>query len=178
MIRLGSSPLLQVLQELREQMLLPYVVTRRNFCNGTMEGIEIPNPTHFADVAGVVVVCFSGLSSQVMGNSDFFNGAFPAEYSNALSGVFDMSIRNGNNDKFEHAVQIGLLGLDFASEGPINRKTGSSYIFNYRYSATGLMGAFTENTGISYQDLTFKLNFPTRKAGTFSIWGIGFTGYE
>lgn len=23
------------------------------------------------------------------------------------------------------------------------------------------------------QDLTFKLNFPTRKAGTFSIWGIG-----
>lgn len=35
------------------------------------------------------------------------------------------------------------------------------------------MGAFTENTGISYQDLTFKLNFPTRKAGTFSIWGIG-----
>ena len=143
------------------------------FLQWKMEGIEIPNPTHFADVAGVGGGLFSGLSSQVMGNSDFFNGAFPAEYSNALSGVFDMSIRNGNNDKFEHAVQIGLLGLDFASEGPINRKTGSSYIFNYRYSATGLMGAFTENTGISYQDLTFKLNFPTRKAGTFSIWGIG-----
>ena len=143
------------------------------FLQWKMEGIEIPNPTHFADVAGVGGGLFSGLSSQVMGNSDFFNGAFPAEYSNALSGVFDMSIRNGNNDKFEHAVQIGLLGLDFASEGPVNRKTGSSYIFNYRYSATGLMGAFTENTGISYQDLTFKLNFPTRKAGTFSIWGIG-----
>lgn len=143
------------------------------FLQWKMEGIEIPNPTHFADVAGVGGGLFSGLSSQVMGNSDFFNGAFPAEYSNALSGVFDMSIRNGNNDKFEHTVQVGLLGLDFASEGPINRKTGSSYIFNYRYSATGLMGAFTENTGISYQDLTFKLNFPTRKAGTFSIWGIG-----
>lgn len=143
------------------------------FLQWKMEGIEIPNPTHFADVAGVGGGLFSGLSSQVMGNSDFFNGAFPAEYSNALSGVFDMSIRNGNNEKFEHTVQIGLLGLDLASEGPINRKTGSSYIFNYRYSATGLMGAFTENTGISYQDLTFKLNFPTRKAGIFSIWGIG-----
>ena len=35
------------------------------------------------------------------------------------------------------------------------------------------MGAFTDNTGISYQDLTFKLNFPTRRAGTFSVWGIG-----
>lgn len=143
------------------------------FSQWKMEGIEIPNPTHFADVAGVGGGLFSGLSSQVMGNSDFFNSAFPAEYSNALSGIFDMSIRNGNNEKFEHVVQIGLLGLDFASEGPINRKTGSSYIFNYRYSTTGLIGAFTENTGISYQDLTFKLNFPTRKAGTFSVWGIG-----
>jgi hypothetical protein len=143
------------------------------FSQWKMEGIEIPNPTHFADVAGVGGGLFSGLSSQVMGNSDFFNSAFPAEYSNALSGVFDMSIRNGNNEKFEHVVQIGLLGLDFASEGPINKKTGSSYIFNYRYSTTGLIGAFTENTGISYQDLTFKLNFPTRKAGTFSVWGIG-----
>lgn len=143
------------------------------FLQWKMEGIEIPNPTHFADVAGIGGGLFSGLSSQVMGNSDFFNGAFPAEYNNALSGVFDLSIRNGNNEKYEHTAQIGLLGVDFASEGPINRKAGSSYIFNYRYSATGLMGAFTDNTGISYQDLTFKLNFPTRRAGTFSVWGIG-----
>lgn len=143
------------------------------FLQWRMEGVEIPNPTHFADITGVGGGLFSGLSSQVMGNSDFFNGAFPAEYNNALSGVFDMSIRNGNNEKYEHAVQIGILGLDLASEGPINKKAGSSYIFNYRYSATGLMGAFTDNIGISYQDLTFKLNFPTRKAGTFSVWGIG-----
>ena len=143
------------------------------FLQWKMEGIEIPNPTHFADVAGIGGGLFSGLSSQVMGNSDFFNGAFPAEYSNALSGIFDMSIRNGNNTTYEHAVQIANLGLDIASEGPINKKTGSSYIFNYRYSTTGLMKAFTDNTGINYQDLTFKLNFPTRKAGTFAIWGIG-----
>lgn len=144
------------------------------FLQWRMEGIEIPNPTHFADVAGIGGGLFSGLSSQVMGNSDFFNGAFPAEYSNALSGIFDMSIRNGNNSTYEHTVQIANLGLDIASEGPINKKTGSSYIFNYRYSTTALMKAFTGNTGgISYQDFTFKLNFPTRKAGTFAIWGIG-----
>ena len=34
----------------------------------------------------------SALSTQVIGNSDFYNGAFPAEYSNALSGVFDMHL--------------------------------------------------------------------------------------
>ncbi|MDR1202806.1 MAG: carboxypeptidase-like regulatory domain-containing protein [Tannerellaceae bacterium] len=143
------------------------------FLQWKLEGIEIPNPTHFADMAGVGGGLFSGLSSQVMGNSDFFTGAFPAEYSNTLAGVFDMSIRKGNNEKHEHTIQIGLLGLDLASEGPISKETNSSYIFNYRYSTTGLMGAFTDNTGISYQDLAFKLNFPTRKAGTFSVWGIG-----
>lgn len=143
------------------------------FLQWRLEGVEIPNPTHFADIAGIGGGLFSGLSSQVMGNSDFLNGAFPAEYSNALSGVFDMSIRNGNNEKQEHAVQIGFLGLNIASEGPINKKAGSSYIFNYRYSDDRLMGIFTGNTGLSYQDLTFKLNFPTRKAGIFSIWGIG-----
>lgn len=144
------------------------------FLQWKMEGIEIPNPTHFADIVGVGGGLFSGLSSQVMGNSDFFNGAFPAEYNNALSGVFDLSIRNGNNTTYEHTVQIANLGLDIASEGPINRKTGSSYIFNYRYSTTGLMAALNNSKNIiSYQDLTFKLNFPTRKAGTFSIWGIG-----
>jgi len=143
------------------------------FLQWRLEGVEVPNPTHFSDMIGVGGGLFSGLSSQLLGNSDFFNGAFPAEYGNALSGVFDLSMRNGNNEHHEHTFQLGLLGLDFSSEGPLSRESGSSYIFNYRYSSAGLMGAFTENTGISYQDLAFKFHFPTRKAGTFSLWAIG-----
>lgn len=143
------------------------------FLQWRLEGVEIPNPTHFADMTELGGGIFTALSSQVMGNSDFFNGAFPAEYSNALSGVFDMSIRNGNNQKYEHTVQLGLLGLDLASEGPINRQKRSSYIVNYRYSATGLISGFIGDLNLKYQDLSFKLNFPTRKSGTFSIWGLG-----
>jgi len=143
------------------------------FSQWKLEGVEIPNPTHFADMIGVGGGLFSALSSQVMGNSDFLNGAFTAEYSNALSGVFDMTLRNGNNEKYEHAFQFGLLGLDFASEGPLSRKNKSSYLFNYRYSATGLAGALAGDINIAYQDFSFKLNVPTRKAGTFSLWGIG-----
>jgi len=138
-----------------------------------LEGVEIPNPSHFADMSGLGGGIFTALSSQVMGNSDFFNGAFPAEYSNALSGVFDMSMRNGNNQKYEHTFQIGLLGLDFASEGPLSKKNKSSYIINYRYSTTGLIGGLIGGLNLKYQDLSFKLNFPTRKAGTFSVWGMG-----
>lgn len=141
------------------------------FTQWRLEGIEIPNPTHFADLSGLGGGFMSALSTQVIGNSDFYNGAFPAEYNNALSGVFDMRMRVGNNQKHEHTFQLGLLGVDLASEGPISRKQGSSYIFNYRFSTTSL--ATGNEANLKYQDLSFKLNFPTKKSGIFSIWGVG-----
>ena len=139
-----------------------------------LEDVEIPNPKHFADLSILGGGILSGLSSLVLGNSDFFTGAFPAEYDNAVSGVFDMKLRNGNNQKIENTFQIGLLGIDFASEGPLTQKHNSSYIFNYRYSTTGLLGdigAVDIDGTLDYQDLNFKLSLPTRKAGVFSIWG-------
>ncbi len=141
------------------------------FTQWRLEGVEIPNPTHFADLSGLGGGFLSALSTQVIGNSDFYNGAFPAEYNNALSGIFDMHLRNGNNQKYEHTFQLGLLGIDLASEGPISKKQGSSYIFNYRFSTTSL--ATGNDINLKYQDLAFKLNFPTKRAGTFSVWGLG-----
>ncbi|WP_455672791.1 carboxypeptidase regulatory-like domain-containing protein [Phocaeicola sp.] len=139
-----------------------------------LEDVEIPNPNHYADIATLGGGILSSLSNHVLGNSDFFTGAFPAEYSNAVSGVFDMRLRNGNNRKNENTVQAGILGIDIASEGPLSKKYHSSYIINYRYSATGLLdrlGMVDLGGTFDYQDLNFKLNFPTQKAGTFSVWG-------
>ena len=143
-----------------------------------MEGVEIPNPNHFADISIMGGGILSSLSSNVLGNSDFFTGAFPAEYNNAVSGVFDVKLRNGNNQKYEHTAQIGTIGFDIASEGPLSRKKSSSYIVNYRYSATGLASnlGLMDMSGqkVDYQDLNMKLNFPTRKAGVFTVWATGF----
>lgn len=140
-----------------------------------MEDVEIPNPNHFADISVLGGGVLSSLSSNILGNSDFFTGAFPAEYGNAVSGVFDMKMRNGNNQKYEHTFQAGILGIDFASEGPLSKKHNASYIINYRYSTTSLLsklgGEVEEGSKINYQDLNFKLNFPTKKAGIFSVWG-------
>ena len=140
-----------------------------------LEDVEIPNPNHFADVASLGGGILSSLSSNVLGNSDFYTSAFPAEYNNAVSGVFDMKLRNGNNKKHQHTLQAGILGLDVASEGPFSKKHNASYIFNYRYSTTGLMNKVSPagdlEQEMDYQDLNFKLNFPTKKAGSFSLWG-------
>lgn len=140
-----------------------------------LEDVEIPNPNHFADVASLGGGVLSSLSSNVLGNSDFYTSAFPAEFNNAVSGIFDMKMRNGNSQKFQHTLQAGVLGLDAASEGPLSRKHNASYLFNYRYSTTGLMNKVSPagdlEQEMDYQDLNFKLNFPTQKAGIFSVWG-------
>ena len=140
-----------------------------------VEGVDIPNPNHFAYV-GTSGGGFTIFSSQVLSNSDFYTAAFPAQYSNAISGVFDMRFRNGNNEKYETAIQAGIEGLELSSEGPFSKSHTSSYLFNYRYSILYFLqyiDPWLKNSLPSFQDLSFKLNFPTPKAGTFSLVGIG-----
>lgn len=138
-----------------------------------LEGVEIPTASHFSNInviGGGFVTIFS---NQLLSNSDFFTGAFAAEYGNALSGVFDMKLRCGNNKKHEFTVQAGVIGLDFAAEGPFVKGKNSSFLFNYRYSTMSLITFLIPSTQVpKYQDFSFKLNFPTQKIGTFSIWGI------
>jgi CarboxypepD_reg-like domain len=153
------------------------IVVRGNSPQGVLwklEGIEIPSPNHFGGL-GSSGSSISMLSSSMLGNSDFYTGAFPAEFGNALSGAFDLKFRDGNKDKREHSFMIGGLGLEAASEGPFKKGGRSSYLVNYRYSTLSLLKSFIELQGVlpEYQDLSFKLNFPTKKAGTFSLFGIG-----
>jgi len=143
-----------------------------------LEGVDIPVPSHFS---GSNVVGGGGLtvfSSQMLANSDFYTGAFPAEYGNATAGVFDMKLRNGNSQVHEYAFQVGVQGIEAAAEGPFSENGTGSYLVNYRYSSMALIFPLLPETNNTdelpiYQDLSFKLNLPAGKAGTFSLWGIG-----
>ncbi|MCG8306124.1 MAG: TonB-dependent receptor [Cytophagales bacterium] len=157
-----------------------FIIVRGNSPKGIqwrLDGIEIPNPNHFAD-EGSTGGAINALNSAMLTNSDFFSGAFPAEYGNAFSGVFDMRLRNGNNENREYAFSAGLLGTDITLEGPIKKGGGASYLVNYRYSTLAILDDLNivefDGVGVSkYQDLSFKLRFPTRNAGTFSFFGLG-----
>jgi hypothetical protein len=140
-----------------------------------MEGVDIPNPNHFANV-GASGGGISILSSQLMSNSDFVTGAFAAEYGNALAGVFDINLRKGNNEKREYTVQAGFLGLDVAAEGPFSKNYGGSYLINYRYSTLSVLSAVGFDVGeevTNFQDLSYNVWLPTRRAGNFSLFGFG-----
>ncbi|MCC7301701.1 MAG: TonB-dependent receptor [Bacteroidia bacterium] len=144
-----------------------------------IEGVDVPNPNHFA-VAGTAGGAISILNNKVFGASDFYMGAFPAEYGNANAGVFDIKMRNGNNEKHEISAQFGLLGTELFLEGPISKKSGSTYLLAYRYSTFVFFDALNINLGTNatpkYQDLSFKLNFPGKKNNNFSLFGVG--GYS
>ncbi|NJM94044.1 MAG: TonB-dependent receptor, partial [Cytophagales bacterium] len=154
------------------------IVIRGNSPRGLLwrvNGMEVPNPNHFSE-NGASGGPISILSVNVLDQSDFFTGAFPAEYGNAISGVFDIQMRNGNNQKREYAAQFGVIGTDLAAEGPMGR-SGASYLVNYRYSSLALLNAIgiklAGDATPNYQDYAFRLNWPSRKLGTFSLWSMG-----
>ncbi len=112
-----------------------------------------------------------------MANSDFTTGAFAAEYGNAMSGVFDLKLRKGNNEKHEYTFQAGLLGVDIAAEGPFKKGYGGSYLVNYRLSSLSMLQLLGVNIGdavTKFQDVSYNVFLPTKKAGSFSVFG--FTG--
>ena len=157
------------------------IIIRGNSPSGLLwrvEGIDIPSPNHFAS-QGTTGGPVSMLNNNLLRNSDFFTSAFPAEYGNALSGVFDIRMRNGNNQKFEFTGQAGFNGFELMGEGPIDKAKGSSFIASYRYSVLGIFDALGINLGPAgipkYQDLSFKINLPNNKIGHIEMFGLGGT---
>ena len=156
------------------------IIIRGNSPSGVlwrMEGIDIPNPNHYSTLGstgGPVTI----LNTNTLKNSDFITSAFPAQYGNAVGGVFDLRMRNGNDEKHEFLGQMGFNGFEFGAEGPINKQTRSSFLVNYRYSLVAVIQKFGLSVGTGsatpyYQDINFKVNIPTKKAGTFSLFGLG-----
>lgn len=142
-----------------------------------LEGVPITNPNHFAD-QNAVLGATSILNSNLLATSEFYTGAFPAEFGNALSGIYDVRLRNGNNEKREAILGVGLIGTDLTLEGPLKTGYGGSFIVNYRYSTSDVLskaGLVEVEGNPKFQDAAFKLNLPTQKIGTFSLFGIGGT---
>lgn len=155
------------------------IVIRGNSPVGVLwriDGMNVTNPNHFASV-GTTGGAVSALNTNLLRSSDFFTSAFPAEYGNAISGVFDLGFRNGNAQKRETTIQAGVItGLEATTEGPLSKKNGSSYLVGYRYALAGVAQAFGVDIGTtatpSYQDLSFKLNIGKTRLGNFTMFGI------
>lgn len=141
-----------------------------------VEGIDIPNPSHFA-ISGSTGGPVSILNNKLLSNSDFFMSAFPAEYGNSTSGVFDLKLRNGNTKRHEFTGQFGFLGTEIMAEGPLNKSGSASYLAMGRYSTLSLFKAIGIQIGTDavpvYGDGAFKLNWRLKNGGAMSLFAIG-----
>ena len=141
-----------------------------------LEGIDIPNPNHYAN-PGTSGGATSIFSAQLLSRSDFSSGGMPAEYGNTLSGTMDVHFRKGDMYNRQHRFRLGVMGIDFATEGPI-RKGKSSYLANYRYSTLGLLSRagfnlIGERVQNDFQDLSFNIAFDGNPKNKFTVFGLG-----
>ena len=154
------------------------IVIRGNSPTGVLwriEGIPVPNPNHFSTL-GTTGGPVSALNPNLLSNSDFLTGAFPAEYGNALGGVFDIGFRNGNADQSEFTLQASAFsGFEALAEGPVFKNTRGSYLVGVRYSLVSIFGAAGTGALPNYSDISFRINSGNTKAGQFTLFGIGGT---
>ena len=155
------------------------IVIRGNSPLGVLwrvEGVDIPNPNHFS-ISGSSGGPVSIINNKILGNSDFFMSAYPAEYGNSTAGVFDLKLRSGNNKKYEFTGQFGFLGTEFLAEGPMGNKGKASYLVMGRYSTLSLFEKLGIKIGTDavpvYGDAAFKFNWVLKNNAQLSFFGIG-----
>jgi len=157
------------------------IVVRGNSPAGVLwriEGLPSPSPNHFASL-GTTGGPVSALNTNALKTSDFFSGAFPAEYGNATAAVFDIHFRTGNTEKHERTLQLNLFsGLEAMLEGPLNKNNnGASYLVGYRYSFVQIGQSLGLDVGTEavpkYQDWVYNIQLGKSKAGKISFFGMG-----
>lgn len=163
------------------------IIIRGNSPSGVLwrlEGVEVPNPNHFG-ASGTTGGPVSMINNNLLANSDFLTGAFPAEYGNALAGAFDLNLRSGNTHNHEFIGQVGFNGFELGAEGPMfETKSGqkASYLASFRYSTLDIINSigFSVGTGTAvpkYKDFTFMVDIPGTKAGRFKVFGLWGNSY-
>ncbi|MBN2669456.1 MAG: TonB-dependent receptor [Bacteroidales bacterium] len=136
-----------------------------------LDGIEIPVLNHFS-TQGASGGPVGIINADFIQSVNFYSGSFPASKYNALSGMLDFYLKEGNKDKTNIQFSLGASETAITLDGPLGEKT--SYIFSARrsylqflFSAIGLPFLPTFN---DYQ-LKLKTNFNAKNQLTIISLG-------
>ena len=140
-----------------------------------MDHIEIPNPNHFGQ-QGEGGGPINMLNNEFIREVDFYAGAFPAQYGGKASSVMDIRLRDGNYQRYEGNVNMGMAGAGIFLEGPII-KDKSSFMFSARRSFLDLIIINIGMTAVpQYHNLQSKIDIKLSPRHHLSIDGV--YGYD
>lgn len=136
-----------------------------------LDGVEIPNLNHFATQGasggpvGIINVDF-------LREVNYYSGAFPANFGNTLSSVFDLRQIDGNKEKLKFRGTVGASDLALTLDGPLGEKT--NYIFSVRRSYLQFLFALLELPFLpTYNDFQFKVRSRLNQNSEITFIGIG-----
>ncbi len=106
---------------------------------------------------------FSVFNADAVRQLTVMKGGFPARYGGRLSSVIDIKTLEGNNEKLEGIVNVGLLSSGFSVHGPLKKdKVGFALSFRRSYmDAIAALAQSGRDEKVNYYffDLNAKLNF-------------------
>lgn len=158
------------------------IIVRGNSPKGLLwrlEGIEIPNPNHLAAGEGASGGAYSAITTNILSGFEFYAGAFPAEFGNAISGVMDLSLRTGNPTKAEYSLGVGVVGAEASAEGPLAKNRSGSWFANLRYANFNFLKRYgiIDSDAVSIIPDSFdwgsKISYSAGKSGTFEFFTTG-----
>ncbi|MBP6386789.1 MAG: TonB-dependent receptor [Pseudarcicella sp.] len=118
--------------------------------------------------AGHLGGLFSVFNPNAIKSMEVFKSSFPARYGGKLSSVLDISMKEGNNKRFESDFTLGLVNSNFTLQGPLV-KNKASFLVAARYSnlgwLTGIMSKANQDSdgersaGYQFYDINAKVNY-------------------
>ena len=134
-----------------------------------LDGMELFDPYHLQDFGGAVSLVGLDLIQRV----ELLMGGFPAEYGDKMSGVFDITTKEGNIEKVSANFGLDLINTTAMVEGPLSEK--GSWRLSARRGYVDLILAmidFDEDYKPQYADVYGKLTYALTQKDTLTLNGL------
>jgi hypothetical protein len=133
----------------RALQMLPGVLTSSQISSGLfirggspdqnlvlIDGMTVYNPTH---LFGFI----SAFNNDAIKDVELIKGGFPAEYGGRMSAVLNITQKDGNRDRIEGLVGLGLISSRASLQGPLGN--GSFFIGGRRTYLDAILGLLPED---------------------------------
>ncbi len=136
-----------------------------------IDNIPIYNISHFqreGASGGIIGI----INPDLVSETNFFVGAFPARYGDRLSAIMDLRFREGMKDRTHFKFDLNAAGFSVSTEGPLFRQKGA-FILSLRRSYLDILAAaFSDHIAPRYGDWHLKLDWAPDAKDQFTFLSI------